>query len=65
MEAEKAATYPASSVRFSFFIKIFIFILEIFRIAVAISKQLITFTPLSPARPQKLENYCLFITIST
>ena len=38
MEAEKAAAYPASSVRFSFFITIFIFILEIFRIAVVTSK---------------------------
>ena len=30
MEAEKAAAYPSSSVRFSFFINIFIFILEVF-----------------------------------
>ena len=36
MEAEKAAAYHASSVRFSFFINIFIF--EIFRITVATSK---------------------------
>ena len=45
MEAETAATYTASSVRFSFFIDIFI--LEHFRIAVATSKSLITFTPFS------------------
>ena len=38
MEAEKAAAYSASSVRFSFFINIFIFILKIFRTAVATSK---------------------------
>ena len=36
MEAEKAAAYSASSVRFSFFINIFI--LKIFRTAVATSK---------------------------
>ena len=37
MEAEKAAAYPASSVRFSF-LKYLLFILKIFRIAVATSK---------------------------
>ena len=36
MEAEKAAAYPASSVRFSFFINIFIFALRF--LAVATSK---------------------------
>ena len=30
MEAEKAAAYPALSVRFSFLINIFIFSLEVF-----------------------------------
>ena len=38
IEAEKAAAYPASSVCFSFFINIYNFILEIFRIALATSK---------------------------
>ena len=61
MEAEKAATYSSSSVRFSFCINTFIFILEVFSCG---DQYMINHLyPLSPARPQKLENYRIFIAI--
>ena len=66
MGAEKAAAYPASSVRFCFFLIIFLFLFWRF-LAAATNKQLITFalSPLSrsTAKIRKLLHFCSYFNI--